>query len=566
MWFSDELVDPSRPELPVTALDPNQPLPDPLREGFLHVCNQVDQHDPEVLEAAVWVILAASKSPPTDDRCLRWLYAVSRGMCVDNTKEGARIPDRLPRYLMPRLCDHEFRHFRCVAKELRVCLKEVARLAGAAFMSLNDLKSNMAHKHIMAVANVVTKLRPSLAHSTECDCPDRLRARPELDTLTFVVFRLSGSPVAALNSCWVQGPLRTLTTAETRASPVTGALKCLAAVWEKDGKCDLLRVVHQKLDREICNDAAYHTDDALYDRSLATVRIHQAMSSAHFMGRADVATTHVLADILAQYWHATAPCEWLFQAQYSEILSSAADVLTLCRDAAPPDYWRRLLERTLRHTDARYVGVMRAIFDFVGRFEANMHNCERQVRVRAAEEAARGVVMTPPHLLYLSSVVPVSMWHYCHRWPSSAPLKWYEREHRIFTARHAHRRLPGVMPTYIEDVPVQEWPTQLPHFLGRVLHLNNLDMFCPPVLEMVRVNEPCPGEEFLVDCRFYSRTQHAAVMVTVSLKPLRKLNLTMLTDFFVHSTRFGRLPPSGLYEPSDFEEQSAPTEDELWNT
>lgn len=556
MWIGKELVDEERPELTVTGLDPNQPLPDDLRDGFQDVCRQVDQHHPHYLEGAVWVLLAASKMKPTDHRCLRWLYAISRGVCVQH-----HTTTRCTRnYRMPRLCEVECKRMRAIARELRLCLRDVTQAAGASFLSLNDMKSIAAHRHICAVAGVVCKLVYAVEHSSECACSDRLRPRPELDGLTFVVFRLSPRAVARDNNCWLMGPLPARPDPAVQAQQgvltVDGAIKVLQGTWKVDDAMDVLCTA---LDTEL-GTAVMYTEAPFFLHTFTALRVHQVVSSATLLGAADVVSANLLAHVLANFWEIVAPHTRLYLAQYRLILSAAADLLTLCQRAGDRDYWVGLQERRLRDPHASYKDVLAAIMDQVVQFETAMLHCCSSVEQGARQQ---GCGAHATHM-FLSDVVAHTFWHYSHRWPSTSPDRWYEREHRLFQARHAHRRLPGVRAPNIETVPIKEWPTQLPQFLGKVLHLKCLELFCPPLLDMVGVNEPAPGFEFLVDCVFYSRTQHACVTVQLSLKPLRLLNLPLLTQFFETRTRFARLPKRGLYEPTDFEDADEPIDEELW--
>lgn len=552
MWIADVAVDDARPELPVTALDPNQPLPDALRDGFLDVCRQVDQHDAHALEAAVWVMLAASKTKTfTAEKCLRWLYAVCRGFAV-----RVHQPDTpcVSNYRLPRLCGEEVRHMHAVARELRLCLQEVVRLAGHAFLALSDLTSISAHRHVANVANVTCKMVRAVEHSASCACADRLADRPELAGLTFVVFRLAPLAVARQNRCWMMGalPLRV----RGKADPVAAAVAGLA---QSVRKVRAAEEVDAKLDAE-CAAVMYPTRPH-YHRAFTAVRLHQTLSSAAVLGTADTVTAALLADVLAHHWEAVAPNAYMYHSQFHETQTCAADLLTTLRAAQGVPYWAALHERRVRDVSEHYDGVLQGIVQAVGAYEHRMAVCVDRLHALAAGE---GCVVKPPCYLMLSDMVAVTLWAYAHRWPSTAPARWFERERRIFHSKHVLGQLQAKPVTYIEDVPVEQWPTELPAFVGKVLCLNNLAHFCPPLLDILQVNTPAVGDLFRVQCLFYSRTQRQSVVVEMTLKPLRLLNLAMLQDFFVHRTHFGRLPNKGFYEPSHFGEQDAPTEEELW--
>jgi hypothetical protein len=285
------------------------------------------------------------------------------------------------------------------------------------------------------------------------------------------------------------------------------------------------------------------------------------MSSAIVLQQPDTVTASVIAEILANHWECVSEHAYIHLSQYNETNNFAESLVSKYKKMEQREYWLNLYERCLRGVPEQFMVNMTTILADVVYFEHLMLGCIDDIKKKAIQVSA---YVTQPTHLYLSGMVACTPWHYCHRWQSSSPIACYNREHTIFNQKHSSRRLHGLRTNYIEDWPVEEWPTQLPIFLGEVLHLKNLETFCPPILEMIQLNVPVVGDPYLVDCLFYSRKHHQTVIVRLSLKPLRLLNLAMLTDFFENRTDFKKLPKSGLYEPSDFEEEVQVTEEDLW--
>jgi hypothetical protein len=514
------------------------PVPDYMRTMFRHMSGCGDA---PTVEAALWILHAASVAPQDLSvwECTRLLCSVMRGMCVGAPFCGDAFP---------HMCcfEHEEKGCGGVPKlrnvdmlamsssghrdetdptpaSLYVIAEELEGVLHGVMKSLRETGSTdglqgknplcrQLYNSVTHLCAVVSKLYDVILLSHICvstpGCCRPMPSVPGTHRQSFMVFRMQPLDLARQNTC--ESLCLTLTPHSTDLTAAMSSLTTTASSPLLPGSSSL--------------DAS-QLDAKLMPSIMHMQRVLSSVALCRRMGRPITGACRSVRDILMNHWSLRCHynltqdslcsvdfCEDLTPLQLATLKKFTTTILELA-DSDHRELFAQCLERrvTLTGRECEWMlDMINGLHELLNNFVAAMHT-----NLQVGNKMAHA---------YMSYMVTPSLWCYTHRFEVSDRRLTYNTQVNEYLARCQELGKRWAPQPHLYDVKWDEWADKFSNFVSNMLEFNcQLSDCCPPVLGVVRDNNPPVNGRWLLHLMVYNPTANKTHTVEVPLNVALRL-------------------------------------------